>query len=56
MAGLVPAIRAEQYQTMHGGWIYIVTIGRMARCTSALPRTCLVEFMSTEREFDGGQL
>jgi putative endonuclease len=25
MAGLVPAIHAEQYQTMHGGWIYIVT-------------------------------
>ena len=25
MAGLVPAIHAEQYQTMRGGWIYIVT-------------------------------
>ena len=25
MAGLVPAIHAEQYQPMRGGWIYIVT-------------------------------
>jgi putative endonuclease len=25
LAGLVPVIHAEQYQTMHGGWIYIVT-------------------------------
>ena len=25
MAGLVPAIHAEQYTTMRGGWIYIVT-------------------------------
>ncbi len=25
MAGLVPAIHAEQYEPMYGGWIYIVT-------------------------------
>ncbi len=25
MAGLVPAIHAEQYEPMRGGWIYIVT-------------------------------